>query len=126
MWSVNDGLSGNLWKPPETDHGGLRQVSESFTYLVSFFSKKNINRKIRKPAGNLRGRFPAGFRIFLLIEKFGNRPRRFPAGFRRFPAGYRIIDGPHGMYMHTCANLISIVVTRAMSNSSKNYAFLMC
>ena len=28
--------------------------------------------------------------------------------------------------IHTCANLISKVVTRAMSNSSKNYAFLMC
>ena len=27
---------------------------------------------------------------------------------------------------HTCANLISMVVTRAMSNSSKNYALLMC
>ena len=28
--------------------------------------------------------------------------------------------------IHTCTNLISMVVTRAMSNSSKTYAFLIC
>ena len=27
---------------------------------------------------------------------------------------------------HTCKNLIPMVVTRAMANSSKNHAFLMC
>ena len=26
-YRVNDGLSGNLWKPPETGHIGFRQVS---------------------------------------------------------------------------------------------------
>ena len=30
------------------------------------------------------------------------------------------------MMLHTCANLISMVVTRAMFNSSKNYEFLIC
>ena len=37
VWSVNDGLFGNLWKPPETSRRGFRQVFD---------------------------RFPAGFRIF--------------------------------------------------------------
>jgi hypothetical protein len=27
VWSVNYGLSGNLWKPPATDRGGFWQVS---------------------------------------------------------------------------------------------------
>jgi hypothetical protein len=57
VWSVNDGLSGNLWKPPETGRGGFRQVCEFFISIF-FFSIFFINRKIRKPAGNLRGRFP--------------------------------------------------------------------
>ena len=47
VWSVNDGLSGNLWKPPETDRGGFWQVSELF-----------INKNLRKPDGYCHGRFP--------------------------------------------------------------------
>ena len=27
VWSVNDRLSGNLWKPPKTGRGGFQQVS---------------------------------------------------------------------------------------------------
>ena len=43
VWSVNAGLSGNLWKPLETCRGGFRQVSEFFISVIVFF-------KIRKPA----------------------------------------------------------------------------
>ena len=63
MWSVNDGLSRNLWKPPETSRGGFWQVSGSF------YKKKKLNDN--KKFGNL-------------LETSGNRPRRFPAGFRIF------------------------------------------
>ena len=31
-----------------------------------------------------------------------------------------------GIPIHTCKNLIPMVVTRAMANSSKNHALLMC
>ena len=31
MWSVNEGLSRNLWKPPETSRRGFRQVSGRFS-----------------------------------------------------------------------------------------------
>ena len=30
VWSVNYGLSGNLWIPPETGHGGFRHFSRFF------------------------------------------------------------------------------------------------
>ena len=58
MWSVNYGLSGNLWKPLETGHGGFQQVSRN--------SKTG-----RKPAGNLRGPFPEIFRGF---QRFLDNP----------------------------------------------------
>ena len=54
VWTVNDGLSGNLWKPPKTDRGGFWQVSEFF-----------INKNLRKPAGNLPDTATASFWRFL-------------------------------------------------------------
>ena len=41
-----------------------------------------LSGNLRKPAGNLRSMFPAGFWIFLLIEKFRNLPETSEAGFR--------------------------------------------
>ena len=50
VWSVNDGLSGDLWKPA---------VEVSGRCPDSFVEKKiEKNYTIKKPAGNLRGRFP--------------------------------------------------------------------
>jgi hypothetical protein len=48
VWSVNDGLSRNLWKPPETGRGGFWQVSDIFI-SINLLSK-----------------------AFLLMEKSGN------------------------------------------------------
>ena len=56
VWSVNDGLSGNLWKPSKSGRGGFRQVSEFFISII-FFSERN-----------------------LLIEKSGNLPERIYKG----------------------------------------------
>ena len=62
VWSVNYGLSRNLWKPPATGRGGFRQASVRFPDF--FINKKNLKKNIvRKPAGNRHGRFPVSFRI---------------------------------------------------------------
>ena len=66
VWSINDGLSGNLWKPPETGRGGFRQVSGFF-----------INKKILKKN--------------YTNKKFGNQLETSAAGLQRFPAGFWII-----------------------------------
>ena len=41
MWSVNYGLSVNLWKPPKTGRDCFRQVSG-----IIFINKKNLKNKV--------------------------------------------------------------------------------
>ena len=64
VWSVNYGLSGNLWKPPETGLGGFSAGFRTFLLMRKFW-KKNHNNKIFK---NLDGTDAAGF-------------QKFPSGF---------------------------------------------
>jgi hypothetical protein len=63
MWSVNDRLSRNLWKPPETGRGGFRYVTGSFPNFllrntISFSKSFLLIKKIQILAGNRRSRFP--------------------------------------------------------------------
>ena len=92
VWSVNDGLSGNPWKPPKTGHGGFRQVFELFISTYRVVCQWWI---IQKPTGNLRPRrFPDNpsltdhtvyvyfFSDFFIDKNLRkptrNQPRRFP------------------------------------------------
>jgi hypothetical protein len=57
--------SGNLRKPLETSGNLWKPAAEVSEFFILFFKKKFDNRKIRKPARNLRGRFPKVNRGFL-------------------------------------------------------------
>ena len=74
VWSVNDGLSGNLL---ETSGNQPRKFPAGFRIFIG---------KV------------VFFKFFLLIKKSGNLPETDLAAFRRFPgvSGWSIIDGPHG------------------------------
>ena len=74
VWSVNDGLSGNLWKPPETGRGGFWQVPV-FILLIKKNQKKYINKKF----GNL-------------PETSRKPPRLVSGGFQRFSDNPSLTD----------------------------------
>ena len=65
VWSVNEGLSGNLRKPPETGLGGFRQVSVNRKNQLCTLAIRHVIVGLEflleicwKPVGNLRCRFP--------------------------------------------------------------------
>ena len=87
-----------VWKPKKSKYCTKLQINTNLgNILIKFLIFRNIIIQ--------RGDFPSKFLDFISLTCF-----------RVFPQ-YRL---------HTCKNLILMVVTRAMANSSKNHALLMC
>ena len=72
--SVNEGLSRNLWKPPETGCGGFRQVSVKNTKSLAFSAY--ISCKTCHSRSGITSDFDFST---------GNLPETSAAGFWRFP-----------------------------------------